>query len=258
MKDKKKPNNSFDIVQLYYPNEWRKNVSEFLPGEEPEHFDWFICSHRIFDDDNKMYYSSISPDSQFYCSATGKTLTSQKQGKISKRGKNSSSKNSSSKNSSSSKSKLLILSDSHNKKMLCKHFGYMCGCDSDRDVLSTECELTTKSDALIKGAKKAVKLGYDGVVIQHECLESELDVSDAILCQNATFVFKKGILAQTDSLHPNRCGIVKYSKKHNSCIRDVIPKFPTHKEIDELLQDNDCSVISATLYDIIKMYMKRR
>ena len=239
---KNRRNHNFDIVQLYYPNELRKNISKLLPREASvEKFNWFLCSYRIFDDDNKMYYSSISPDVQFYCCRSGKTMLARG---ISKSGENYS-------HPEINRAKMLILSDPHNKKMLCKHFNYLCGCDSERDILSKECDLTSKLE-LLKGAKKAVEMGYDGVVIQHECL----DVSNTVICQNATFVFKKGILENIEGDYSDRCGIVKYSKRHNSCIREVINEFPTCQEIDSLLKDKDCSEVSKILYDMITKYMK--
>jgi hypothetical protein len=247
----------FDIVGLVYPNEWRNNTEELYSKSKRklEPFNWFICSYRMYDYENEMYYSSVSPDVHFYSSETGKTLTAR--GGLSKREGERYRKPVV---ASVDRARLLILSDPHNKKMLCKQFGYMCGCNSKRDVLSTECHLTINSgEALIKGAQYAIKLGYDGVVIQHDCMESDLDTSDAIICQNATFVFRKSILETMDeSSQSDRCGIVKYSKKHNSCIRKVIPKFPTTREIDDLLEDNNCSIVSVIMYDIVKMYMKKR
>jgi hypothetical protein len=233
----------FDIVGLVYPNESRNNIAKLYPkSRKPEPFNWFICSYRVYDDDNKMYYSSVSQ-------TTGETLTSRGLSNTGKRFPNY----------DNSRAKLLILSDPHNKKMLCKQFGYMCGCNSIRDVLSTRCHLTTNSNqSLIKGAKYALKLGYDGVVIQHDCVESELDTSDAIICQNATFVFKKNILKNIDPSYNDKCGIVKYSKKHNSCIRKVIPSFPTILEINDLLEDNNCSVVNMLMYDIVNLYITMR
>jgi hypothetical protein len=248
----KKSTSDFDVVGLVYPNEWRSNTAKLYPNSRKlEPFNWFICSYRMYDYENEMYYSSVSPDVHFYSSDTGKTLVAK--GLSKRRMRNGTTE------PKIIRPKLLILSEPHNKKMLCKQFGYMCGCNSKRDVLSTDCHLTINSgEALIKGAQYAIKLGYDGVVIQHDCIKSELDTSDAIICQNATFVFKKSILETIDESQSGRCGIVKYSKKHNSCIRKVIPKFPTVIEIDDLLEDNNCSVVSVIMYDIVKMYMKKR
>ena len=242
---KKKFTGKFDIVQMYYPNESLKNISETL-NVQTESFNWFLCSHRIFDDDNKMYYANISTDVQFYCVNSGKSMIARG---LSKKGEKYY-------KPEVIRAKLLILSDSHNKKMLCKHFGYLCGCDSDRDVLSTECYLTTNKNLLIKGAEKALDLGYGGVVIRHDCLDS--DTNNSFICRNATFVFKKGILENIEGLYPERCGIIKYSKKHNSCIRNIVRTFPTCEEIDNLLKTKDCSKVSIILYDMIREYMEKR
>lgn len=241
-------NYNFDIVQLYYPNEVMKNISKLLPQESlVENFNWFMCSHRIFDDDDKMYYSSISPDVQFYCYESGKTMMARGLSK----------KEESNSQFEVNRAKLLILSDPHNKKMLCRHFNYLCGCDSEKDILSKKCNLEQKSK-LLKGAKKAVELGYDGVVIQHECTDSNLDVHDTFIYQNVTFIFKKGILESIGGESSDRCGIVKYSKRHNSCIREVVKDFPTCQEIDILLKDKDCSEVSKLLYDMIKKYIEEK
>jgi len=233
---------SGDIVQVYYPNEWKKSLqgSGIIADEELETFNWFLCSQRIYDEKADLYYLNISTNVQFFCANTGKTLLARG---LSKRGQKY-------KKQENVRAKLIILSDAHNKKVLCRKYNYLCGCDSSKDILSRECDLVAKKEYLMKGLKKSVKLGFDGVVIQH-VPGKNLGLLNCLICQNATFVFKKGVLEEVGKNFPDRCKLIKYAKKHNSEFRKINAKFPTCTQIDELLKENKCSHVSKILYDVL-------
>ena len=236
----------FDIVQLYYPNEWRKNTA-FLDVKEMR-FEWFLCSYRAMDEKTGLYYISVSPNVQFYCVKSGKTLYSRglSRGEIT------------SSDEPVVRSRLLILSDPYNKKVLCGKYKYLCGCDSTKSILSKECDLIHDTKKLLLGAKFSLSLGFDGVVVQHDCIDDDIDSPDAMVCQNATFVFQDGALENVGATHPARCGVIKYAKRNNSRIRGVINDFPSCSEISTLLKENDCSVVSQILYKIIDVYIRDR
>lgn len=230
----------FDTVFLCYPNEWPKN-STYLQKSKKEKcsdsFGWFLCSERVFDDKLNLYYSSISPHVQFYNPLTGKTMTARG---LSKKGEGL--------KTEIVRARLLILSDPHNKKIMCQKYNYECGCNSKRDVLSTECSLTSK-ESLKKGGKWAVKKGYDGVMIRHDSHNSKKCKANDLICPNVTFVFRKGILTEVDK--PSRCSIIKYSKRNNTTIRKIRSDFPTCKEIDNMLTKTNCNDVSQQLYSLL-------
>lgn len=229
---------SFDEVVLYHPNNWGRNYQllDSRSKKDPDTFGWFLCSSRIFDDKTSLYYSDISPHVQFFSVSTGKTLVARG---LSKKGEGV--------KTEITRARLLILSDPHNKKVFCSQYKYLCGCDSDKDVLSNECSLRSKEN-ISKGTALALKLKYDGIMIRHDCSESSILCNDMI-CANATFIFRKGILIDVEK--PMRCGIIKYAKLNNSTIRKKIPKFPSCQEIDKLLEDNFCYDVSLILYRLL-------
>ena len=233
----------FDVVNLYYPNEWRRAVG----GSGGDTFSWFLCSFRALDPETGLYYLSVSPDVQFYCPSTGKSLLPRG---LSTRGEGVETK--------MVRPRLIVLSDPHNKKRLCSMYGCSVSCDSERNVLSPECELVTDRKAVKNLATKIVKdLRFDGVAVRHECLDIALDRPDMPVCQEATFYFKDGILEDLGGDWPARCGIIRYAKKNNSCIRKVIPEFPDCQEIEETLEGYPCSIVSYVLYEYITEYMRK-
>jgi hypothetical protein len=233
---------NFDIVNLYYPNEWRR-----AGGFDPSGFNWFLCSYRILDPDSNLYYIAISPDVQFFCPKTGKSLIARG---LSKYGEGI--------ETEKVRPRLIILSDPHNKRVLCKKYNCQLRCNSKRSTLSTECTLVVDKEHLIDMTRKIVHdLGFDGAAIRHECINSALDRPDMPVCQEATFVFKEGVLEDLGELWPARCGIIKFAKKNNSCIRKIINTFPTCSEIDETLEKYPCPIVSKVLYEYITDYMEQ-
>jgi hypothetical protein len=228
-----------DTVKLIYPNDWRRNVSD--ADRQSCKFCWFMCSHRVLDEKTGLYYADISPNVQFFKEETGESFSA--------RGL--------SEGSVAIRPKLLILSDPHNKIKLCGTYGYMCGCDSKRDVLSRNCSLTKNKDVLFKGVEWALQNGYDGAVILHVDLGEHNSLINPV-CQNATFIFKKGILKSVTSDNSQRCNIVKYSKKNNTYIRSILRMFPTCQEIEQLLKDNTCQQVSKLLYHLLVSYKNEK
>ena len=219
----------FDIVNLYYPNDWRK------VSKNKDCFSWFLCSHRILDTKTNLYYVSVSPNVQFFSPETGESLVV----KGERRGGNV------------DMPKLVILSDPHNKKVLSEK-GISVGCDSDRSVLSVGCKLVRDRKCLKRVTKKVIKLGYNGSVIRHKNCKTVVS-SEMPVCQEVTFVFRKEILKEVG----NDCGVIRYAKKHNSKIRKTIKEFPTCQEIDRALEKHNCSIVSRVLYEYITEYVKK-
>lgn len=253
----------FEIVKLFYPNEWRKNISEL--GVNPGVFNWFLCSKRVYDNDTHLFYISVSPDIQFYNEKTGETSLARglkTEGGLTipsnlkeKTGDTPIPSTSKKEKLETRRAKLLILSDPHNKKVLCKKYKVMCGCDSDRDILSTECDLVVNTKLLLNGASTAIKLGFDGAVVKHDCVKKCLDCVDNPICENATFLFLKNKKILEPVSTPERCGIIKYARAHNECIRKKVPEFPTVEEIKIKIQEEDCKKVSMELYSLMLKYI---
>lgn len=241
---------NFELVKFLYPNEWRRNISEI--GVTPGIFNWFLCSKRAYDRKLNLYYVSISPDIQFYSEESGDTLLA--------RGLKRPNDDDPTKKETK-RARLLILSDPYNKKTMCREYGLLCGCDSNRDILSTECDLVNNISLMIKGAKKAVEIGFDGVVIRYECMrggECGADCGESPICQNATFLFYKPYKILEIVKNPDRCWIVKYSKKHNLELRIIVPDFPTIDDINESLKKKNCKEVSKSLFLMINKYIEKK
>ena len=224
----------FDIVELYYPNCWRQNIGNHVSKEDLR-FNWFLCSQR-FANDEDFYVIEIPLSTRFYCANTGKTL------KIKPEFTDSSDK----------KPTLFILSDQHNRKKL-----------EPRDQLNSDFLPTTsplvvqspsKTIALKSAAKLIISLAevgkVDGIAVQYDCNGKD----NGLLCSEAKFIFKRGILGEIEN--GEKCGIVRYSKKYNSTIRDVIPNFPTCREIDDVLENYPCNITSQILYQDLAEYFE--
>lgn len=224
-----------DVVYLYYPNRWRSVL-----GSCGSSFNWFLCSSRQYDDSTKLHYISVSNHVQFFCPSTGKSLAARG---LSSRGEGVETKNVS--------ARLVILSDVSNKRVLCKKYDCGIGCDSNRDVLSTECELVVNIPHTKELAERIISdYGFDGVVVRHDCVCDETHASP--VCHEATFYFRDGILEDVDALSHERCGIIQYAKKHNTYIRRKVGEFPTNSEIDEMINHKSCRDVSKILYEHLK------
>jgi len=216
----------FIKVYLFYPKEWRKLIEL---DRKNTRFNWFLCSQRKLKDG--YFVASVSPFAQFYCPFSGMMY------------------------SAKSNSQLLILSDPHNKKKLISKGLKIC--DSERDVLSTECELVRDPHEIYELASYAQKeLGLDGVVVQHDCLDCEdkLIGSDCFLCNRVSFYFRDGTLQPTDK---EKCGMLCYAKTNNSCIRETLPEFPTTLEIDKLLSQFSDDIVRAVIYEELEKYFNK-
>ena len=248
-----------DAVQLYYPNEWKKHIKLLEGTSVPNSFDWFLCSFRMYDEETGLYYASISPNVQFYCRTTGKTLLARG---LSKRGEGIETK--------IVRPRLLILNDPYNRKVLCGTF---------------DCSMK-------KRLRAAINLGFDGAVVE----DPQIADDDLLpICLSVTFIFRKGILESVGKMFPDRCGMIRFAKSNNTKLRERyaedVPSggtimqaqpsrgtklsrasskgksplkepsrgtklsrasyFPTCQEIDELLKTNSCATVSYILFELM-------
>jgi hypothetical protein len=223
----------FVKVELCQPLDIRKkytseNTFDFLKYSS---FDWFSFSSKLFDRERKLYYIQLSRNSQFYCKKSCKTLIV---------GKDEPEIN------------LLILSDPRNKKSLCKNFNFLCGCDTEKERVSLECEILLPKN-LKESFEKSIELGFDGVIVQHDSEDERL--RDGLMCQNLTLLISNHKLRCHNDKYPEKCYIVQYAKKNNSKIRKVLKTFPSVMEIDELLKLNSCEDVSFILFQMITSYL---
>jgi hypothetical protein len=216
-----------EVVKLYYPNQWKKNISKFIPENKTE-FNWFLCSRRILDPSG-YYVIEVSPHVYFYSENSGKTFQVPL--------------------SNEKRAKLLLLNEPLNKRYLIEK-GFPLKCESENDVLSHECDLVTDKTHLLQAANFVkTNLGIDGVAIKHECHESPQNI---ILCSDATFVIDKERLEKISSSQTTRCGIIPYAMKYNSQIRDTIKNFPTCDKINEMLENVSCQMVNKVLHEYLK------
>nr|QBK86493.1 MAG: hypothetical protein LCMAC102_02880 [Marseillevirus LCMAC102] len=210
--------NKFDIVRLYYPNNWRKNVGT-LVSDKDKKFNWFLCSQRIYDPKTGSHIAKISPNIQFYCETTGKTLLAQG---LSQKGENI--------DTQIVRPRLLIV---NNPQKMTKKY-------------------------LLDTAEYAVEnFGYDGVAVKNKYAKDDfLAAYNSFLCGEIIFIFADGILIESTELYPDRCGIIRYAKLNNLCIKQKIIDFPSCDEIDKILVDKDCSDVSKVLYSYLTKYLK--
>lgn len=220
----------FRTVKMFYPNECRKSLAAI--GIDPGIFNWFVCGQRIYDALSGLYYLNVSNIIQFYEEDTGLTYTAKGKQNV----------------------RLVILSDSYNKGVLCSRYGILCGCNSKRDVLSTECNLVSSKENIRSNFALSRKMGFDGFVVKHDALKKKLNCYDNPVCQNATFHFEKTTLVPVENA--SRCFMVNYSKKNNECIRATFPDFPSVSQIDEMVQREDCLSASKVLYSLFNTYIK--
>ena len=229
------------IVKLYYPNRWRDILSTSSKKEcsAEDRFNWFICSQREYDSDKNLYFVSISQKAQFYSEKTGESFFAPEV--------------------DSKKVRLVILSDPHNKKILCSMFDCKLKCDSDRSILSTECELVTDKKHVKKLAKKIIEdLGYDGVVIRHDCKDEYKKNPKYPLCDEVSFYFKNDALKNYEESGKieDTCDMIKYAIKHNTSIKNKIGNFPSISEIKNATEKYGCNSVSLVLKKYIDKYSK--
>lgn len=217
---------SFDTVKVYFPNKTKCKV------------DWYISGKPKQCPITDLFYVEISvKNSMFFNETTGETSIATG---LSTLGENI-------KNPKIVHPRLVILSDTNNKKILRKK-GFNIPCKSTKTTLSDECGICSIAEEI---AEKLVDEypDFHGVAFQKDGCSGK-----NILCQNTVFLFKEGILKPATNTYAGRCGIIDYSKKHNTRIRQKIRGFPTIKSIDASLKKEDCGVVSKKLYSQLKTH----
>ena len=223
---------SYEIVRFIYPNQWRTHIGDLVP-EEDKQFSWFFLSKKYMDSQG-WYIISISPYVQFFSELTGETLIPQG---LYERGEGV--------KVEPVEARLLLLNEPYNKKRL-RREGFPLKCASNKNILSTECDVITDRDHLFDATEFIVDTyGYHGVAVRHEnCYKDK-----GPLCFEATFVFRPGVLVEKSS--PYACDIIRYAKQNNSTLRARNPEFPECKRIDAALKENPCHIVSKVLYNML-------
>lgn len=103
--------------------------------------------------------------------------------------------------------------------------------------------------------EELVKMGYQGIAKLQKCTLPENASDELMVCKEAEFIFLSGVLE--DSQKEKLCPIIDYSKRNNKCIRSKIPDFPTCEEIDNTLNNFQCSAVCKVLYEYIYLYLSK-
>ena len=69
-------------LRLYYPNSWRRCVSDLKMSKEQYAFNWFMCGKRYKDTRSGMYVVKLSVTAKFYDPHTGHTLSPSRETEI--------------------------------------------------------------------------------------------------------------------------------------------------------------------------------
>ena len=206
-------------VVLYYPNaSWRANIGE-LASSEDKSFNWFLCSKRYRDPLSNLYIAEISKSTKFYDENTGSTLVPSPENE--------------------SPPKLLIEDDPENSAML----------NSSKDVTNAIKKYKYQGSAKIKKCGSSSSTSSDPSSGSGQCDED-------FLCREAVFTFLPGILIS--STKEKVCPIIDYAKRNHKTIRRYISDFPSPLDIDQAVEEFQCSTVCRVLYQDISEYFRLR
>lgn len=81
------------------------------------------------------------------------------------------------------------------------------------------------------------------------------DTDQSCMCHETTFYFLKNILRPI--LNENTCELISYSKRNYPAIYQLLPDFPSPKEIDRILESYPCSTVCQVLFQYIQRYLSK-
>lgn len=228
-------------LRPFYPNEAPVTSSRCKPA-----FNWFLFGQRRLDLIHNLFFVAVPPSTRFLdtkqCVTKHVKDTSTPQKKM----------------EAKDFPRYLIVSDPHNKKVLCARMGEcQVGCASKKEKLSAECKIVSDSAHIRRLFRLAIKLGYDGIVSHHVCCTRSLSARKFPVSQECTFTSSK---AKVETVEGDGCRIIRFAKQHNTQIRRVQKTFPTNTDIDLMRKRMGCTKTTKALYNKLVRYatIKRR
>lgn len=224
-------------LRPFFPNEAAVLTSTCKPI-----FNWFLFGQRRLDLKNNLFFVSVPPTTRFFDVSVHNTKAIKDTSTSAK------------KMDSKEYPRFLILSDPHNKKVLCSKMGECAvGCSSSKEKLSAECKMVADKKHIRRLFLLAVKLGFDGVATHHVCCNRAIKVSRFPVSQECTFV---ALQKKMTIIRGDECRIIRFSKQYNTRIRKTYRSFPTNVKIDDLRKTLGCTKTTKLLYRHLMRYAK--
>ena len=193
----------------------------YLGLHKPVEFNWFMFG-SIYEDNIKLKYIELSPKIQLFSERTGKNYTTVEHTKI-------------------------ILMDCLKNIKILKNNDVMIECNSKKEILSNECDIVNYPNKILS---KVLEMGYDGIVLRHECDQGDACVSECV-AKDVIFFIKENNL----NLTKEECGFVTYAKKNNTAIREKYKNFPSYEDIEKNVQIYGCNVVNKALYEYMQYFI---
>lgn len=207
-------------------------------------FNWFLFGQRRLDLKHNLFFLAVPPSTRFLDTKTHSTKAIKDTSTPEK------------KMESAKYPRMLILSDPHNKKVLCSKMGECAvGCSSRKEKLSSECKIVSDAKHIRRLFNLSVKLGFDGIVSHHVCCNKSIRVNRFPVSQECTFTIKS---SKIRSVTGDECRIIKFAKQHNSRIRRLYPTFPNNTTIQSRQKKDGCTKTTKVLYAQLVKYASKR
>lgn len=222
-------------LRPFYPNEAPVTSSRCKPA-----FNWFLFGQRRLDLTHNLFFLAVPPSTRFLdvkgCVTKHVKDTSTPQKKM----------------DAKEYPRYLILSDPHNKKVLCARMGVcQVGCSSKKEKLSAECKIVSDAVHVRCLFRLAIKLGFDGIVAHHVCCSPAVSARKFPVSQECTFTSAR---KKIETVSGDECRIIRFAKQHNTQIRRMQKTFPTNAQIDAMRAKDGCTKTTKKLYAKLVKY----
>lgn len=220
-------------------------------------FNWFSYGKRLLDVKTNLFYIAVPPTTTFlnirtHTSVNVKNTSSHPSPAAGGVAKGESGK----KMQIKEYPKILILSDLHNKDVLCKMYGEcVVGCTSKKEKVSTECSLYAEKNRRVKLFNLALKLGFDGTVLHHDVCNRDVVCRRSPVSMECTFVIVSSFLENSKG---TRCKIIEFSKLNNTKIRRADKTFPDIPKINKMMESDGCRHTEKYLYKKLLKYQQKK
>lgn len=234
-----KKNTRTTTLRPFFPNEAAVN-SRCKPT-----FNWFHFGSRQIDLKTNLFFVAVPPLTRFLDVKTHTTKSVKDTSTPTK------------KMSAGEYPRFLILSDPHNKKVMCEKMGECgVGCSSSRGRLSAECKIVVDPVHQRRLFTFATRHGFDGVVTHHvsSVCANGVKVAKFPVSQECTFVCKSSKIATVSG---DECRILRFAKLHNTRIRRTYKSFPTNTQINALQKRDGCTKATKVLYTHLIAYARQ-